>query len=238
MVTCQTHVTEDQHRTFRVTNDHRITASSHHLVSLTLSSTPLIAFATFSPRLPSQMHESSMTPRYPATRAFSRVCILLYAANRSSLLDMALCTMANVTSFSLRSQFDTRPLQQPSQAFMAARSDAVPCESDESPDWPYLVCVECGDHDNDEDGDASLAPSIPRGKTTCDEETRTRPRTRTRTRRRLTMARSGRRSSPRSRGRPRRAGYWRGNGAVPWLPGLRMRFVRRARARARPTMPR
>lgn len=53
---------------------------------------------------------------------------------------------------------------------MAARSDAVPCESDESPDWPYLVCVECGGHDNDEDGDASLAPSIPRGKTTCDKD--------------------------------------------------------------------
>ncbi len=83
--------------------------SSPPLPSLTLSLSPLMALATFSPMLPLHTQESSMSPRYPATSAPLRGCTLLYAVKRSSLLDMALCTTAKVASFSLRSQFEMRP---------------------------------------------------------------------------------------------------------------------------------
>jgi hypothetical protein len=52
-------------------------------------------------------------PAVPPTSALLRGCTLLYTANRSSLLDMALWTMTKVTLFNLISQFDTRPLQHP-----------------------------------------------------------------------------------------------------------------------------
>jgi hypothetical protein len=97
----------------RPTHPCTLAASSIGVLSLTLSPSPLIVLATSSPLLLLLMHESSMSLQYPPTSALSRGCTLLYAANRSSLLDMALWTMAKVTSFNLRLQFDMRLLQHP-----------------------------------------------------------------------------------------------------------------------------